>query len=54
MTTENITKSRPSSKGYMPFLVIFMGLIALVDNYLSLIEISAIPILTEDFGILKN
>ena len=54
MTAENLTESRPRFKGYMPFLVIFMGLIALVDNYLSLIEISAIPILTEDFGIDLN
>ena len=54
MSTENITESRPHSKGYMPFLVIFMGLIALVDNYLSLIEISAIPLITDDFGIDLN
>ena len=51
MTTENLTESRPSSKMYIPFLVIFMGLIALVDNYLSLIEISAIPLIIDDFGI---
>lgn len=54
MSIESLNESRPRFKGYMPFLVIFMGLIALVDNYLSLIEISAIPLLTDDFSIDLN
>jgi len=54
MSSENIAESKPRSKGYMPFLVIFMGFIALVDNYLSLIEISAIPLITADFDIDLN
>ena len=51
MTVETITESRPHSKKYMTYLVIFMGLIALVDNYLSLIEITAIPKIITHFGI---
>ncbi|TFH27390.1 MAG: MFS transporter [Promethearchaeota archaeon] len=43
--------TRPRSKGYMTFLVIFMGLVALVDQYLSLIETTAIPHLINYFGI---
>ena len=39
------------SKGYMTFLVIFMGLIALLDNYLSLIETDAIGYIIADFNI---
>jgi len=54
MSTEKLNESKPRFKGYMPFLVIFMGLIALVDNYLSLIEISAIPLIIDDFGIDLN
>ncbi len=50
MTTEILADSQPRSKGYMTYLVIFMGLIALVDNYLSLIEITAIPKIITHFG----
>ncbi|MHA1611613.1 MAG: MFS transporter [Promethearchaeota archaeon] len=46
-----MAESRPRSKGYMTFLVIFMGLVALVDQYLSLIETTAIPKLIVHFGI---
>ena len=42
------------SKGYMTFLVIFMGLIALTDQYLSLIETSAIGPIIAHFGITIN
>ena len=42
---------RVRSKGYMTYLIIFMGLIALVDQYLSLIETSAVPYIREQFNI---
>jgi len=42
------------SKGYMTYLVIFMGLIALTDQYLSLIETSAIGPIIAHFGITIN
>ena len=45
---------RNRSKGYITYLVIFMGLIALVDQYLSLIETSAIPAIIAYFGIADN
>ena len=51
MTVEITNESRPRSKKYMYYLVIFMGLIALVDNYLSLIETTAIPKINAHFGI---
>ncbi|MHA2309056.1 MAG: MFS transporter [Candidatus Heimdallarchaeaceae archaeon] len=51
MTTEELNESRPRSKKYMYFLVTFMGLIALVDNYLSLIETEAIPLINDHFSI---
>ena len=49
MTVENSNETRPRSKKYMYFLVSFMGLIALADNYLSLIETTAIPKIVEHF-----
>jgi len=49
--TEN---KRVRSKGYMTYLVIFMGLIALTDQYLSLIETSAIGPIIAHFSISIN
>jgi MFS family permease len=42
---------RVRSKGYVTYLVIFCGLVALVDQYLSLIETSAIPEIISFFGL---
>jgi len=39
------------TRRYVAFIVIFMGLVALMDQYLSLVESTAIPYLTADFGI---
>ncbi|MCP4762147.1 MAG: MFS transporter [archaeon] len=44
-----MSENRIRSKGYMKYLVIFMGLIALVDQYLSMIETSVIPFIVADF-----
>ncbi len=46
-----MTEDRVRSKGYMTYLIIFMGLIALVDQYLSLIETSAVPYIMAHFDI---
>ena len=54
MTVENSSESRPRSKKYMYYLVTFMGLIALVDNYLSLIETEAISSISDFFGYSDN
>jgi MFS family permease len=49
-----MSEQRTRSKGYVTYLVIFMGLVALVDQYLSLIETNAIPALIDWFGIADN
>lgn len=41
----------PRSKGYIFFIVTFMGLIALMDQFLALIEGPIMPYLLADFGI---
>jgi MFS family permease len=41
----------PRSKGYITFLVLFMGLVSLLDQYLSQIEGPAIPYIIEEFGV---
>ena len=40
-----------SSSGYVWYLVIFMGLVGLLDQYLSQVEGPLIPFILEDFGI---
>lgn len=49
-----MTENRIRSKKYMTFLVIFMGFIALTDQYLSLIETTAIPYIVDHFGIAND
>jgi len=39
------------SSGYVWYLVIFMGLVGLLDQYLSQVEGPLIPFILEDFGI---
>lgn len=46
-----MTEEHFRSKGYMRFLIIFLGFIALVDQYLSLIETAAIPFILDHFDI---
>lgn len=46
-----VETDRVRSKGYMTYLIVFMGLIALVDQYLSLIETTAVPYIMAHFGI---
>ena len=45
------TEEHFRSKQYMNFLIFLMGMLALVDQYLSLIETSAIPHILEEFNI---
>ena len=40
-----------SSSGYVWYIVIFMGLVGLLDQYLSQVEGPLIPFILEDFGI---
>ena len=41
----------PREKRYITFLVVFMGLVALLDQYLSQIEGPAIPYIIDEFGV---
>ena len=53
-TTEPIETRGPAqarSRGYMTYLVILMGLIAVMDQYLSTIKTTAIPFVLQEYGI---
>ncbi len=52
--TEEITlgtKIRARSNGYMVFLVIFMGLVAVMDQYISTVKSTVLPYMLEEYGI---
>lgn len=49
-----MSEAKPRSKKYVWFLIIFMGLISLIDTYLSLIESTVIPYIVSDFNITNN
>ena len=52
--TEELTlggKVRVRSNSYLIYLVIFMGLVAVMDQYISTIKTTAIPYIIEEFGI---
>ena len=41
----------PRTKGYIIFITVFMGLVGLLDQYLSMIEVVATPYIIEEFGV---
>lgn len=45
------TSIEPRSRGYLAYLVVFLGSIALMDGYLSGIKASAIPYILQEYGI---
>ena len=45
------TESQPKSRSYLIYLVILMGLIAVMDQYISTIRTTAIPYIIEEYGI---
>ncbi|MCU0521053.1 MAG: MFS transporter [Anaerolineae bacterium] len=45
------TKFRARSNGYLVFLVIFMGLVAVMDQYISTVKSTALPYIIEEYGI---
>ncbi len=50
----NSTKTaekHPRSRAYMVYLIIFMGLVALMDQYLSTIKATALPYILEEYKI---
>jgi len=49
LVTESGIKARP--KKYMVTLIILMGLVALLDQYISMIKTTAIPYAIEEYGI---
>jgi MFS family permease len=48
---EELKQFEPRSRGYMIFLVIFMGLVGNMDNYISLIETRILPDIRGSFGL---
>ena len=44
-------KIRERSNSYLVYLVIFMGLVAVMDQYISTIKTTAIPFIIEEYGI---
>ncbi len=44
-------KIRERSNSYLVYLVIFMGLVAILDQYISTIKTTAIPFIIEEYGI---
>jgi MFS family permease len=44
-------KIKPRSKGYLVYLIIFMGLVALMDQYLSTIKTTALPYILQEYNI---
>jgi putative MFS transporter len=47
----HVTTHKPRSRGYLIYLIIFMGLVALMDQYLSTIKTTALPYLLDEFKI---
>jgi len=45
------TAVHPRSRGYLVYLIIFMGLVALMDQYLSTIKTTALPYILEEYNI---
>jgi len=52
-TSEPATgKGKPlTSRRYLTYLIVFMGLVAIMDQYLSTVKTTAIPYLLEEYGI---
>lgn len=44
-------KPRMRSVNYLVYLTIFMGLVAVMDQYLSMIKMTAIPYIIEEYGV---
>jgi MFS family permease len=42
---------RPRTRSYLTYLIVLMGLIAIMDQYLSTIKTTAIPFILEEYGI---
>jgi len=51
-TSEPRQKTGPlRSRGYMVYLIIMMGTVAIMDQYLAMVKTSAVPYLLEEYGI---
>jgi MFS family permease len=54
VTADELTKGgriRTRSNAYLIYLIIFMGLVAIMDQYISTIKTTAIPYILEEYGI---
>ena len=45
------SENRPRSRGYLAYLIILMGLVAVMDQYISLVKTTAIPYIIEEYSI---
>lgn len=45
---------QPRSQGYIVYLIILMGLIALMDQYLGTIKVTALPYILEEYHVTPN
>jgi hypothetical protein len=50
-TNRDTQTRRTRSRSYLTYLIIFMGLVAIMDQYLSTIKTTAIPYIIEEYGI---
>jgi MFS family permease len=48
---ESKAVAKPRSRGYLIYLIIFMGLVALMDQYLSTIKTTALPYILSEYKI---
>ena len=46
-----VASIEPRSRGYLTYLVVFLGSIALMDGYLSGVKASAVPFILEEYGL---
>ena len=44
-------KIKPRSRNYLIYMIVFMGLVAIMDQYLSTVKTTAIPYILEEYNI---
>lgn len=50
-TVKDLPNGQTRSRNYLIYLIIFMGLVAVLDQYISMIKATAIPYIIEEYGI---
>lgn len=49
--SEGSASSQPRPRSYLTYLIVLMGLVAVMDQYLSTVKTTAIPYIIEEYGI---